>query len=125
MNKAGNLQNAFDKQPNEILEAILTFLEYKNAVRFRMTSKGYYGGLRMTVTEEHRNTIELNWRGIYNCGGMDYVKRILAQDGKIDPSNGLYDAACYRISLRYQFGIPEDKSTELFYFLRRDRKSTR
>eukprot|EP00586_Coscinodiscus_wailesii_P011072 CAMPEP_0172495278 /NCGR_PEP_ID=MMETSP1066-20121228/66612_1 /TAXON_ID=671091 /ORGANISM="Coscinodiscus wailesii, Strain CCMP2513" /LENGTH=45 /DNA_ID= /DNA_START= /DNA_END= /DNA_ORIENTATION= len=41
-----NLQNAFDKQPIEIFEVILTFLEYKDATRFRMTGKGYYNGLR-------------------------------------------------------------------------------
>mmetsp|Transcript_24385 Transcript_24385/g.29483 ORF Transcript_24385/g.29483 Transcript_24385/m.29483 type:complete len:115 (+) Transcript_24385:524-868(+) len=68
-----NPRNAFEEQPNEIFELILTFLEYKDAARFRMTSAGYYNGLRMTLTEEHRNTVEFNWREICSCGGVNHV----------------------------------------------------
>eukprot|EP00586_Coscinodiscus_wailesii_P000951 CAMPEP_0172480644 /NCGR_PEP_ID=MMETSP1066-20121228/5961_1 /TAXON_ID=671091 /ORGANISM="Coscinodiscus wailesii, Strain CCMP2513" /LENGTH=77 /DNA_ID=CAMNT_0013242169 /DNA_START=91 /DNA_END=321 /DNA_ORIENTATION=+ len=73
-----NLPNAFNKQPNEILEVMLTFLEFKDVTRFRMTSRDYYNGLRMTFTEEHRNTVGWYWREICDCGGVDYVRRIFA-----------------------------------------------
>eukprot|EP00586_Coscinodiscus_wailesii_P004320 CAMPEP_0172482938 /NCGR_PEP_ID=MMETSP1066-20121228/9679_1 /TAXON_ID=671091 /ORGANISM="Coscinodiscus wailesii, Strain CCMP2513" /LENGTH=60 /DNA_ID=CAMNT_0013246499 /DNA_START=80 /DNA_END=259 /DNA_ORIENTATION=+ len=58
---APNLRNAFNEQPNEMFEVMLTFLEYKDVTRFRMTSKDYYNGLRMTFTKGHRDMVEKNW----------------------------------------------------------------
>eukprot|EP00586_Coscinodiscus_wailesii_P002905 CAMPEP_0172483714 /NCGR_PEP_ID=MMETSP1066-20121228/10833_1 /TAXON_ID=671091 /ORGANISM="Coscinodiscus wailesii, Strain CCMP2513" /LENGTH=219 /DNA_ID=CAMNT_0013247771 /DNA_START=14 /DNA_END=670 /DNA_ORIENTATION=+ len=115
-----NLQNAFDKQPNEVSELILTFLEYDDAARFRMTNKGFYSLLPMTLTEEHRNTIESYWGEIYHCCGIDRIKQILAQDEKIDPSINLYYEAYNQFDDRDEKGITEEKMTELFYFLWKD-----
>jgi len=115
-----NLRNGFEEQPNEVFELILTFLEYEDATMFRMTSKGYYNGLRMTVSEEHRNTVESNWREICDYGGLDHVKRILAQDEKIDQSESLYIASCDQFANPSEKGLPEDERTELFYFLWKD-----
>jgi hypothetical protein len=115
-----NLPNAFNKQPNEILEVMLTFLEFKDVTRFRMTSRDYYNGLRMTFTEEHRNTVERKWIKIYNCGGVDYVRRIFAQDDKIEPSKNLFEWACYQFTNWHKKYTTEDERTELFYFLWKD-----
>ena len=109
-----NLHNAFDEQPDEIFGVTFAYLDFKDIISFRMSSKGYYSGLRNTYTEEHRTTIDLNWMKIFECGGVDYIKRIFVQDNKIAPSKKLYTIACNQIYERHTKDIPEDrKSTRL------------
>eukprot|EP00586_Coscinodiscus_wailesii_P000665 CAMPEP_0172481604 /NCGR_PEP_ID=MMETSP1066-20121228/7611_1 /TAXON_ID=671091 /ORGANISM="Coscinodiscus wailesii, Strain CCMP2513" /LENGTH=201 /DNA_ID=CAMNT_0013244061 /DNA_START=103 /DNA_END=705 /DNA_ORIENTATION=+ len=115
-----NLHNAFDEQPDEVFGEVFTFLELKDVVSFRMTRKNYYTSLQITYTNKHRESIGSNWREIYDCGGVDLVKQILAQDNKIEASKRLYNIACDQIDKHDTKGIPEDERTDLFLFLWKD-----